>query len=152
MSQSQVKERLLAHLIELYSTKIDSAKGGIEALRVDRDTASKSTAGDKHEVGRAMMQIEMDNQQAQLAGLQANLTQLQRIAIDRDKTEVGFGSLVYTDGGIYFMAIGLGRASLDDQTYFVISSASPIGELLMNKKVQDEVTFNGRTLIITSIS
>lgn len=146
------KEGLLSHLKSIIEARIAEAKEAIEATVESRDSDSKSTAGDKHEVGRAMIQIELDNQSAQLAKNKKLLEQLELIKLDRACDEVGFGNLVKTNSGNYFISIGIGQVELDEDRYFVISRESPIGRAMEGKKVNDEFSFNERVFTILAIS
>lgn len=146
------KAKLLNHLKSIIAARIAEAKKAIEATIVSRDSDSKSTAGDKHEVGRAMIQIELDNQSLQLAKNKMLLEQLEMIRLDRTCDEVGFGNLVKTNSGTYFISIGIGQVELDGSRYFVISRESPIGQAMEGKKVKDEFSFNERNLRILTIS
>jgi len=47
--------------------------------------------------------------------------------------------------------IGLGQVKIEKDVYFVISPDSPIGALLMNKKIQDTFQFNQKTYEIQEI-
>lgn len=146
------KADLLSHLKSIIEARIAEAKEAIEATVESRDSDSKSTAGDKHEVGRAMIQIELDNQSAQLAKNKKLLEQLELIKLDRTCDEVGFGNLVKTNSGTYFISIGIGQVEMDENRYFVISRESPIGQTMEGKKVKDEFSFNERVFTILDIS
>ncbi|WP_197052650.1 GreA/GreB family elongation factor [Psychroserpens sp. Hel_I_66] len=61
------------------------------------------------------------------------------------------GSLVKTDSSNFFLAVSIGKVEIDNENYFIISKSSPIGELLMNKKAGDSITFNNTTYKIKEI-
>ena len=145
------KARILAHLHSLIEEKIRIAEENIRSTIASRDSDSKSTAGDKHEVGRAMAQIELEKQETQLAKLRSLKADLDRMPLDRKFEEVGFGSLVTTDQGTYFIAIGLGAIDMDGEKLYAISLQSPIGETLAGKQVGDEVVFGGKRQRILKI-
>ncbi len=152
MDDSSLKYRLHAHLMESLNEKIQEQEISILSARESRDRETKSSAGDKHETSRAMMQEEMSNQAKQL---QKNLDMrddLLRIEMVRSCEHVGFGNLVFTDAGIYFLSIGIGQVEMEKKTYFVISMASPIGKLLKDKKKGEEFIFQNRKLKIIEIS
>ncbi|MFZ1333723.1 MAG: 3-oxoacyl-ACP synthase [Flavobacteriales bacterium] len=136
----------------MLNTKIDAMERDIESTYISRNSDSKSSAGDKHEVGRAMIQQELDQQEARLARTFLLLHELERIPLTRSTDRIGSGSLVETTNGIYFISIGLGKVTFDKNPVFVISQASPIGKLLENKAVGNTVTFNGREFRILSIA
>ena len=56
----------LAELYSLVGEKLNSASSAIDATTESKNTATKSTAGDKHETGRAMMERELALSTAQL--------------------------------------------------------------------------------------
>ncbi|MBL0129571.1 MAG: GreA/GreB family elongation factor [Flavobacteriales bacterium] len=146
------KRDLIIHLREHLLEKVAAIQADIASTLAARNTDTKSSAGDKHEVGRAMIQQELDQQEAQLAKLQLLQQELDRVPLDRVYARVGFGSLVTTDQGDYFIAIGLGQVEVDGQSCFVISLASPIGQALKDKQIGDAVAFNSRIIRVMSIA
>ncbi len=152
MEKATLKSKLLSYSKQLIQDRIAEAEIAHEATRESRDSDTKSTAGDKHEVGRAMIQIELDNQAAQLSKNKVLLEQLKLVRLDRSLEEVGFGSLVEMNTGTYFISIGLGRIEYEGVTYFIISRESPIGQAMDSKKRGDTFEFNGNSFEIKNIS
>ena len=97
MEESMNKEEILQHLRALLHEKLNAAQLSIASTRASFASETKSSAGDKHEVGRAMIQQELDQQEAQLAKLQAQVQELERMPMDRELDHAGWGSLVATD-------------------------------------------------------
>ncbi|CAL2080007.1 3-oxoacyl-ACP synthase [Tenacibaculum sp. 190524A05c] len=112
---------------------------------------TKSSAGDKHETGRAMLQLEMEKASQQIAVVQQMKEVLHRVKTTESSEVVRLGSLVQTDKARYYLTISIGPVSVNDETYFVISSSSPIGKLLLGKQVKDVIQFNGQQIKITQI-
>ncbi|MFY7670585.1 3-oxoacyl-ACP synthase [Tenacibaculum sp. MEBiC06402] len=112
---------------------------------------TKSSAGDKHETGRAMLQLEMEKASQQIELVQQMKEVLHRINIEDSSDVVRLGSLVHTDKATYYLSISIGAVSVENKMYFVISSSSPIGKLLLGKKVNDAIHFNGQEITITQI-
>ncbi len=112
---------------------------------------TKSSAGDKHETGRAMLQLEMEKASLQLEGIYTMESILKKIKIDDNTTIVRLGSLIFTDKANYFMAISAGKITIDNQHYYAISTSSPIGKLLLGKIKGDTFIFNNKTIVITNI-
>ncbi|MEX1132158.1 MAG: 3-oxoacyl-ACP synthase [Flavobacteriales bacterium] len=146
------KPALIAHLNGLLATKAHDLQTELAATLEARNSDTKSSAGDKHEVCRAMVQQELDQLEAQLAKVQVMQQELERVLLDRVYDRVAFGSLVTTDHGSYFIAIGLGAVEVGGETCYAISLASPIGQALKDKKVGDVVVFNGKRITINAIS
>ncbi|MBP7407791.1 MAG: 3-oxoacyl-ACP synthase [Flavobacteriales bacterium] len=145
------KADLLDRLQALLDEKVNSAQLEIASLRGSFTSDTKSSAGDKHEVGRAMVQQESDKLEEQLAKLIALRQELTRVPLERTFDRVAFGSLVGTDQGTYFVAIGLGRIDLDGGTCFAISLASPMGQVLKDRRIGEQVTFNGKVIEVQRI-
>lgn len=145
------KADLLQHLKALLYEKVSAAQQAIDTTRASFASETKSSAGDKHEVGRAMIQQELDQQEAQIAKLQAHLQELARIPLDRVFDHAGWGSLVATDQEVYFIAIGFGFVELAGERCAVVSPASPIGKALLGKRIGEVVTVNGRSFTVRSI-
>lgn len=142
---------LLSHIRDLLHEKVASLQVDIAATLHARNADTKSSAGDKHEVGRAMVQQELDQQEAQLAKLQAQLQELARVPLERTSDRAGSGSLVTTDQERYFIAIGMGYVELGGERCAVISPASPIGQALIGKRVGDAISLLGRSFTVRAI-
>ncbi len=145
------KTYLLVHLSSLLDEKIEVMKRDIASTNVSRNSDSKSSAGDKHEVGRAMIQQELDQQEALLAKTVLLRNELDRVPLTGNFVHASFGSLVETTNATYFICIGLGKVMFEQQSVFVISKASPIGKLLEHKAAGATITFNGQEVNILSI-
>lgn len=145
------KRALIAHLNALLLQRAQALKAELAATLEARNSDTKSSAGDKHEVGRAMVQQELDQLEAQLAKTQAMQQELARVPIDRVYEHVAFGSLITTDQGCYFIAIGLGAVEVDGEACYAISLASPIGQALKDKRKGDAIDFNGKRIIVQVI-
>ncbi len=145
------KSHLLLHLQTLLQERMDAAQQAIASTRGAFTSDTKSSAGDKHEVGRAMAQQELDKLEEQRAKLIALQQELARVPMERTFDRVAFGGLVETDQGTYFVAIGLGRIEFDGGSCSAISLASPIGQLLKDKRVGDQVSFNGKVMTVQRI-
>lgn len=104
---------------------------------------TKSSAGDKHETARAMMQLEQEKLSHQLKELQDQKSELKKIDISKHSSQIAKGTLIQSDKGFLFLSIGLGKISVADKTVFAISPQSPLGLKLLGKKENDIVEMNG---------
>jgi transcription elongation GreA/GreB family factor len=111
----------------------------------------KSSAGDKHETGRAMAQLETEKNGAQLAEANKLRHVIGLINPKKEFNKVELGALVVTNNGNYFISVSIGKMMLGSEMYFGVSAVSPIGQALLNHKKGDEVIFNGRTFLIKEI-
>jgi len=132
-------------------TKLRDLLTQISDLEESKNSESKSTAGDKHEVGRAMAQNELDNLKKRFAELKGNLATLNQLDLSISE-EVRSGSLVKTESAIFMLGLGVGRFNFEGEAIFVISPVSPIGQVLLGKKMDDAFSFNGKTHNIIDLS
>ncbi len=146
-----IKQEIYIKLIASLDKKIEQAQESISLVKESRDNDTKSSAGDKFETGREMMQIEIDKSEAQLAKSLNLKSDLSKIDLDKECSSVEFGSLVETNNGSYFISIGVGKLTVDNKDFFVISLASPIGKALYQKEVGVSFKFQGKEYLIKSI-
>lgn len=123
----------------------------IAGIQHSLQSETKSSAGDKHETGRAMLQLEREKAGNQFAAIQQQQALLAKVAINTSSNVARLGSLIETTNGTYFLAISKGLVTIDGVNYFVIAPQSPIGKLLLGKQIGDEVVFNGETILINSV-
>ena len=151
-SMPLTKSTLIAQLSDQLREKLSTCAEALTSTRAAFASDTKSSAGDKHEVGRAMVQQELDKleeQRSKLIGLQQ---ELERVPLDRVYDRVAFGALVFTDQGTYFIAIGLGAVQVDGEVCYAVSLASPIGQALRDKRAGELVLFNGKRMTVVAIS
>ena len=148
---SDIKTRLYNLCFDYAEDRIKNATEAIQAARDSSTDDTKSSAGDKYETGRAMMQQDIDRQTLQLGEAQKLKEFLNRMEPENTSDTVQNGSLAFTNQGIFYLAISVGQVELDGQKYFVISAASPIGAQLMKQKIGGKFSFNGKDYKISAI-
>lgn len=144
----QIKQALYDQLNVMLNEKITAIRQAMTETSESMKNDTKSSAGDKFETGREMMQIELNNQQVQLNKLTQLHHDLSLIKVSEIHTSIGFGSLVHTSMGCYFVSVALGKIVLNDANYYALSLASPIGRALHGAKVGDVLTFQGKKIEI----
>ncbi|MER3319539.1 MAG: 3-oxoacyl-ACP synthase [Allomuricauda sp.] len=115
-----------------------------DELRESLNSETKSSAGDKHETGRAMVQLEQEKLGQQLQELDATRSILNKINIDSPSNKIRLGSLVKTSMADYFIAISAGAFKHDQRIVYCISANAPIAKLLVGKEKGENVVFNGK--------
>lgn len=146
--KQEVYEQCVAVVAERYKTIENTIRSHQKALLSE----TKSSAGDKHETGRAMLQLEMEKAGQQLAAAQAMQETLAKINPLKRSSLVSLGALVTTNIGIYFLSVSAGQIKIKDQVYFAISTSSPIGSVMLGKKEGDLLHWNGREIKIQALS
>ena len=112
---------------------------------------TKSSAGDKYETGRAMMQQEKDRGMAQLNEANKQKVFLNSITPNTINNKVDTGSLVFTDKGNFYLAISAGVLQFEGVEYVAVSPASPIGIKLKGLAEGQNFSLNGKVFQINKI-
>ncbi len=132
------------HRIVAIQEAIDEA---IESANDD----TKSSSGDKHETGRAMAQLEQEKGSKQLSEALEFKSVLKKINPEQKSDKILLGSLVYTNKGAFYIAVAAGKIMIEGQTFFAISSVSPIALKLIGLSKNDKLIFNGNNYTIEEI-
>ncbi|MES2798960.1 MAG: 3-oxoacyl-ACP synthase [Bacteroidota bacterium] len=144
------KAQLIAHICTVVEDKIKLLQERFDDLTSDLVSDHKSSAGDKHETGRAMTQLEQEKLAGQMADFARQKETISQLSLEV-KSSVQLGSLVTTSKGMFFISIGLGKVQISDEQIFCISISSPIGQVLQHKKVGESTFFNGDTIEILGL-
>lgn len=142
-----LKKELFIACLEFINQQEETVVNIIRSNRNALATETKSSAGDKHETGRAMLQLEIEKASQQLAGINEMKIVLSKIIIDDNSNIVKLGSVVYTDQANYFLSISAGQINISNNLYYAISSSSPIGKLMLGKKAGDVFVFRKPMII-----
>jgi len=151
MSNRALKKTLYEACVEHINKRVDTITRRLREVEESRNNETKSSVGDKYETGRSMMQMEEEKSKVQLHEALLVKSRLSQWQADTTYEHVAWGSLVFSSRGKYFLSIGLGKVILDGVVYYCVSSESPIGKLLLNKKKGDHVIFNNDSILIENI-
>ena len=138
-----IKEKLYSFCEGYANTRIDRLKTQLEELKASLGSETKSSAGDKHETGRAMLQLEQEKIGKQLLEAEMLKKVLQLVPKEYKPHNAALGSLVTTNKQRYYLSISAGKYENDGSVVFCISANTPIGKLLLGKQEGDEFLFNG---------
>ncbi len=148
----KIKRELLKKCNEVVDIKYETVTKIIASNKKALESETKSSAGDKHETGRAMLQLEMEKASQQFASISSMREVLRKMDVSK-KNEIGkLGSLIFTNSGIYFLAISIGQININGSDIFVISPSSPIGNLLLGKIKGDIFRFNDKDIKVLEVS
>lgn len=147
----KIKAALFKECILFVSKREETVTSIISSNQKALTSETKSSAGDKHETGRAMLQLEMEKASQQLEGIYNMKTTLAKIKHNNVSSIAKLGSLIITDKAAYFMAISVGEVTFENKKYYLISPSSPIGKLLLGKSKNDTFRFNNKESIILEI-
>lgn len=149
--EKEFKEALNKACLQAVESRIQHAD---EALLQARDASrdeTKSSAGDKYETTREMMQQDIDRNSAQLYEARKLSFQLEQCRDAEIKNTIVPGALVKTSRAWMYIAVSIGKLQIGRFSVFVISPVSPVGRLLMGKTTGDKFSINGMDQTIESI-
>jgi transcription elongation GreA/GreB family factor len=128
------------------------ARTAFEELQTSLEGESKSTAGDKHETGRAMVQMEMEQAAARLSRVEGMMRQWHALEPLRGREQVRPGAIVSTDQGGFILGVAWGKfEGPGDATWRAISSDAPLAQAMQSLGPGDTVEFRGRMWHIISV-
>lgn len=142
MLLSATKQNIYNHCLSILNQKIEELNSALSSAVESANNETKSSAGDKHETARAMMQLEQEKLSKQLSELLEQKSEFEKIDISKLYNQISKGTLIKSDKGYLFLSIGLGKIGVENKTVYVISPQSPLGKLLLGKKENDVVEMN----------
>lgn len=147
----ELKTKLHLHCRQVVDERIAEAKATIAEVQKAAEQDTKSSAGDKYETGREMLQQEQNKASIQLMELLKLKKVLDELSSVRVCKLVEPGCLLQTDKGSFYFSVSLGQVSLGGQSYMVISPVAPLARLLAGKKVGEQVQLKGRTYALEAL-
>lgn len=144
------KIEIIRHLETVIDEKIKHLQIRFDDLTQDLSSEHKSSAGDKHETSRSMIQLEQEKLSNQLSQFTIQKEIISKINDDKHE-RVQLGSIVNTTRGMFFISIGLGKLMIEKNPIFCISASSPIGQHLLNLKKNETFAFNNLTYQILEV-
>jgi len=148
---TNLKEALFQQCVAHVNMRLQTIQTIISSHQKALSSETKSSAGDKHETGRAMLQLEMEKAGQQLSAVQQMQQTLAKINSSKPSTNIALGSVIKTSSAYYFLSISAGELTIKETVYFAISPSSPIGKLLMGKKVEDTFIWRGKEIKIDRV-
>jgi hypothetical protein len=145
------KQQLIQVCRDYLKNKINSLNTIINEVKESSNSENKSSAGDKHETSKAMMQLEIEKLGTQLKEAELQLAEFEKINFNKIVQSVEQGSLVETNKGYFLIASSIGKIAVDDKSVFVISSKSPLAVVFADKQQKDSLSFNGMEYTIMAI-
>lgn len=147
----QDREAVVLALKAKLNEEWSQARQQWEALALSLTKETKSTAGDKHETARAMVQLDMEQAGQRVARFEDMVSALERMNPSQARNQVAPGAVVWTDGGGLFIGIPLGVFEVAGNRFQAISSQAPLALALVGAKPTDQVVFRGKTWTVKGI-
>ncbi|WP_316824041.1 3-oxoacyl-ACP synthase [Pedobacter miscanthi] len=148
---SALKSKLYQLCLTFIQNRIENIEYSLQQARQASNDDTKSSAGDKYETTREMMQQEMDRNNKLLYEAGQQKIALQQIENVEAGKVIKNGSLALTSEGNFYISISAGELNIDGQKFFAVSQASPIGKFLIGKATGESFKFNGKDYLVKEI-
>ncbi len=143
------KERIIQAFKEKLQDSLQSLQDAITQTEQALQDETKSSAGDKYETSREMLQADLDRLESQRKTLQNSLSLFSN---NQENTGISSGSIaeISIDSQSHTLYIGppIGNLQIENLEIRSISVASPLGNVLLGKLPQEEFTWNGKSIRI----
>ena len=146
-----IKEKLLDHCYQFIDLKHEQIRTELNRITESLHSETKSSAGDKHETGRAMLHLEREKIGSQLIHILNAKEILQKVNILQSSKTAQLGSLILTSQHHYFLSISAGTVQLYGETYTTLTCNSPLGKELVGQSAKDLVFFRNQQFTIKKI-
>lgn len=150
MSQ-KTKESIVLICYQSVQNQIANLHKMVSDLALDALNDAKGSAGDKHEVGLAMMHLEQEKLNHKLSILLQQKQILGAISFTNSSKIIVVGSLIKTSNAYFLVSIALPKFIFDNISVFPISPEAPLTKEFLGKKAQDIAVFNGVTYLIEEV-
>jgi transcription elongation GreA/GreB family factor len=87
----------------------------------------------------------------QLQSTQNDLETLQQVPAHSLTPIIEAGAIVHTDKQNFFIAVSIGKVTVDNKTYFPISTSAPIFQAMVGLKKGDSFQFRDRQYKIQEV-
>lgn len=151
ISDQLFKDAVYLQCLEAIKSRIEHAEYALLQAREASQDDTKSSAGDKYETTREMMQQDIDRNNSQLYEAKRILFQLEQCKDAAISKRVGAGSIVKTSRTLLYIAVSIGQLQVHGQSLMAISPATPLGQVLIGKERGDDFVFNGISQIIEGV-
>ncbi len=150
MKCKDLKKQVIAKSQEVIKEKLALLAAELDHLLKDISEDTKSSAGDKFETTRELVNTERQQLYARVEDLNKMLAALTTLPPGAANT-VDFGNLVQTDKNWLLIAVSLGPIEVAGEQVLVISPMAPLGKAFQGKQIKDKVAFNNVSYQIAGI-
>lgn len=146
----ELKEELIAISKNELNKKLLLCENSLKDITEGIQYETKSSAGDKFETAREMMQQEREKLELQVNKLKSKIHQLDQI-IAKICSKVEHTALVKTLNEYFFFIPFFGSIDHEGKKIYTIEINSPIGQVLKDMKKNERTSFRGKEYVIEEI-
>ncbi|MDR6299750.1 transcription elongation factor [Mesonia maritima] len=131
--------------------RINRIKSSLNDLDEALANEIKSSAGDKYETSREMINAEINQLSGQLKQFKEQ-EEILELAIQRKESgKIQLGSLVKTTAANYLICISVRKLEVENEIYFAIGANSPIAKNMLDKTEGDSFSFQQKEILIREV-
>lgn len=146
------KETVLEAMESLLVQQLKEVEDQLQSIAESKAQETKSSAGDKFETARAMMQREEEKLNGQYLRIRQQLDQLKVFSQQSNHSDsVQVGRLVICDQASFFIGLPVGKIAVESDFVFAVSTDAPLGKLLIGKRIGESVQLGNNSYSILSI-
>ena len=145
------REELLKSCHTYVNERILRLEASVRDLEHDLGNETKSSAGDKYETSREMINAEISQLERQLKEFKKLKGILSLPQLQKASTAIQLGSIVITNAANYFVAIPVGEVNIDKEKFYAIGINSPMAQLLNGKQKGEVFTFREKEVKILDV-
>ncbi|MCM8569717.1 transcription elongation factor [Gramella jeungdoensis] len=146
------RSELIKACRDFLQKKTDVVLKAMNGLKEDLDNESKSSAGDKYETGREMINIEWNKLSNQLNEYEKQVKVLNRIEDHKASGRIVLGSIVNTEIASYFISIPAGEISIGNEKFYAVGIQAPVAQKLLGKEAGEHFEMNAKKIRINSVN
>lgn len=145
-----LKKRLREVCLEMQNRQVANTK---EAMLRAQESANEEQGAteERFESFKEQMHIDREMYGNRMKEAIAALNQLVTIDVDKETNTARFGAVVITAAQKYFVSVSLGEVKLEGQSFFTISTSSPIFQAMNGKKKGESFAFRDKKVEILDI-
>ncbi|MCE2495412.1 MAG: hypothetical protein J4F31_02355 [Flavobacteriales bacterium] len=130
--------------------RLSALQSELDELKNDLTSESKSSAGDNHETGRAMIQLEQECLGGQYSAVRKQFELLQRLGNQECKNIV-LGSLAKINEQWYYFATGIGTVEVKGVSVIAVGLTSPPAQAVKGMALGSSTQFRDQLYRIEEI-
>jgi len=145
----EFKKKLYDRCLEILEERAETARKQMNEVQEDANEAEQEH--DVFDGSRSELLRKRDIYAEQLQKAVDEIQILKKVSFDDITKQVEFGAVVITNKQKMFIALGLGKVTLNDDIYYVISKDVPIYKAMEGLKKGDEFEFNNMKFTIKDL-
>jgi len=148
-NKPEFKKQLFNQCMKILEESAETARQQMNEVQEDANEAEQEH--DVFDGSRSELLRKRDIYAEQLQKAVDEIQILKKVSFDRLADQVEFGAVVITNKHKMFIALGLGKVTMNGETYYVISKDVPIYKAMEGLKKGDEFEFNNMKFTIKDL-